>query len=424
MLHRSSLRKELYAFSYTYNLAGGLKFISYPSGRTVTYAFDGAGRVNQVSGNLGSFGANYTDTQSLIGYAPQGAMASLKLGNSLIETTTYNPRLQETGITAGSLLTLGYGYCSTNNNGNVLSESITDGSTNATFSQGYIYDGVNRLELAAENATPNPSTLTATATCSQITSSNWCQTYAYDAYGNRGLLSTSNDPSLGVSMLLADPASGLYSPPFNSSNQWTAAGVTYDGSGNLTDVVVNPSSLHTTYDAENRQVTTTATVNNATTAVTYAYDGDGRRVGKTAGGATTTYVYDAKGDLAAEYSTATNPDSGTRYLTVDSLESTRLITTTLTTPTNRSDYLPFGQEIPTTWGSRSDYQPDPSETVKFTSKERDAETGLDYFGARYFSGAQGRWTSPDWSANPEIRVRSLFFPGASKDRAVLRATAQ
>ncbi len=26
---------------------------------------------------------------------------------------------------------------------------------------------------------------------------------------------------------------------------------------------------------------------------------------------------------------------------------------------------------------------------------RDAETGLDYFGARYFSGAQGRWTSPD-----------------------------
>ncbi|MCC6858170.1 MAG: hypothetical protein IT158_06410 [Bryobacterales bacterium] len=25
----------------------------------------------------------------------------------------------------------------------------------------------------------------------------------------------------------------------------------------------------------------------------------------------------------------------------------------------------------------------------------DAETGLDYFGARYFSGAQGRWTTAD-----------------------------
>src|SRR5438132_1447946 len=30
-----------------------------------------------------------------------------------------------------------------------------------------------------------------------------------------------------------------------------------------------------------------------------------------------------------------------------------------------------------------------------TGKERDAETGLDYFGARYFSGAMGRFTSPD-----------------------------
>jgi RHS repeat-associated protein len=30
-----------------------------------------------------------------------------------------------------------------------------------------------------------------------------------------------------------------------------------------------------------------------------------------------------------------------------------------------------------------------------TGKERDAETNLDYFEARYFSGAQGRFTSPD-----------------------------
>jgi RHS repeat-associated protein len=36
-----------------------------------------------------------------------------------------------------------------------------------------------------------------------------------------------------------------------------------------------------------------------------------------------------------------------------------------------------------------------------TGKERDAETGLDYFGARYFSGAEGRFTSPDWADKPE-----------------------
>ena len=40
-------------------------------------------------------------------------------------------------------------------------------------------------------------------------------------------------------------------------------------------------------------------------------------------------------------------------------------------------------------------------TQRFTGKERDTETGLDYFGARYLSGVQGRWTSPDWSEKPE-----------------------
>lgn len=32
---------------------------------------------------------------------------------------------------------------------------------------------------------------------------------------------------------------------------------------------------------------------------------------------------------------------------------------------------------------------------KFTGKERDAESGLDYFLARYYSNAQGRFTSAD-----------------------------
>ena len=36
-----------------------------------------------------------------------------------------------------------------------------------------------------------------------------------------------------------------------------------------------------------------------------------------------------------------------------------------------------------------------SVALRFTGKERDAETGLDYFGARYMSAAQGRFTSPD-----------------------------
>jgi len=36
-----------------------------------------------------------------------------------------------------------------------------------------------------------------------------------------------------------------------------------------------------------------------------------------------------------------------------------------------------------------------------TGKERDSESGNDYFGARYYSSAMGRWMSPDWSAKME-----------------------
>ena len=37
---------------------------------------------------------------------------------------------------------------------------------------------------------------------------------------------------------------------------------------------------------------------------------------------------------------------------------------------------------------------------RYTGKERDAESGLDYFGARYYSSNMGRWSSPDWSKSP------------------------
>jgi RHS repeat-associated protein len=39
--------------------------------------------------------------------------------------------------------------------------------------------------------------------------------------------------------------------------------------------------------------------------------------------------------------------------------------------------------------------PTDGQSVKFTSHLRDAETGLDFMGARYYSNVQGRFTSPD-----------------------------
>lgn len=38
---------------------------------------------------------------------------------------------------------------------------------------------------------------------------------------------------------------------------------------------------------------------------------------------------------------------------------------------------------------------------RFTGKERDTESGNDYFGARYYASTMGRFLSPDWSAHVE-----------------------
>src|SRR5262249_26963127 len=128
----------------------------------------------------------------------------------------------------------------------------------------------------------------------------------------------------------------------------------------------------------------------------YGYDGDGHRVTKTAGGVTTIYVYNIAGQLIAEYGgTATN--DGTSYLTTDHLGSTRAVTNQNQVVT-RHDYLPFGDELPAGIGNRTSglgYVTTDDTTQRFTSKERDTESSLDYFGARYYSSSQGRFTGPD-----------------------------
>jgi RHS repeat-associated protein len=55
-------------------------------------------------------------------------------------------------------------------------------------------------------------------------------------------------------------------------------------------------------------------------------------------------------------------------------------------PVWEGQFTPFGRELPD--GSTGMH-------YKFTGKERDAESGLDYFGARYYGSNMGRMTSPD-----------------------------
>jgi len=151
-----------------------------------------------------------------------------------------------------------------------------------------------------------------------------------------------------------------------------------------------------TYDGEDRQVT--ATIGSGTS--TYAYDGLGQRVSKTVAGQTTTYVYDAFGNLAAEYGAEpAGACAGTCYVTTDHLGSTRLLTNSAGQVAGRYDYEPFGQEIGAGFDGRmtaQGYTSTPDITnPKFTGQMRDQETTLDWFNVRYYSGAQGRFQSPD-----------------------------
>lgn len=109
--------------------------------------------------------------------------------------------------------------------------------------------------------------------------------------------------------------------------------------------------------------------------------------------ATTLWVHDAFGNLAAESTTGTFTAPCTPcYVSWDHLGSTRMVTDQNGTVVSRHDYLAYGIEIPagingrsSTWGA-ADYL-----SAKYTSAEHDSETVLDYMNARHFSGAQGRF---------------------------------
>jgi len=89
-----------------------------------------------------------------------------------------------------------------------------------------------------------------------------------------------------------------------------------------------------------------------------------------------------------------------RWLVMDQLGTPRMIfdqSGSLAT-VSRHDYLPFGEELFAGSGGRTTAQGYTNNDVvrqKFTSKERDIETGLDFLEARYYASTQGRFTSID-----------------------------
>lgn len=96
---------------------------------------------------------------------------------------------------------------------------------------------------------------------------------------------------------------------------------------------------------------------------------------------------------AQNYTVAVNsPEIG--YYYADHLGTERLETDAGGAVISSCVYAPFGQEVGCPISDVSNH-------YKFTGKERDAESNLDYFGARYYANTMGRWMSPDWADDPE-----------------------
>jgi len=179
----------------------------------------------------------------------------------------------------------------------------------------------------------------------------------------------------------------------NHNNRITNTGFSYDAAGNLLGDGTNAY----TWDAESRMKTAAG--------VTYLYDGDGKRVQQspgTSGGKL--YWYGTSSDPLVETDAAGHnctefvffngkriargdPNGTVFYFFADHLGSSRVVTNATGGIVEDSDYYPFGGERVVVDALNNPY--------KFTGKERDGESSLDFFNARYYSSSLGRFLSPD-----------------------------
>ena len=321
-----------------------------------------------------------------------------------------NGGVNQTGAIYSYVMPLSGGYDA---NGNLLTavDSVMGQWT-------YSYDSLNRL-TGAQAPVSQPTNI---SNYFAGIASGW----TYDAFGNRK--AETQGAISGATPSAAMPSSS--SATYNTSNQLIAASqnaggsLTYDASGNVIYDGIN-SYL---YDAESRLC---AVKNIAGGLTGYIYDAAGIRVAKggltaftcnfatngfaintswtlgpggeqigefAVSGATSTWTHSnvfAAGKLLATYNT-----TGTYFDFTDWLGTKRVeINAALSCETGFRS-LPYGNGL-------SSYAPtalpqcvDATEQ-HYTGKEHDAETGNDYFEARYYSSAMGRFMSPDWSAKEE-----------------------
>jgi RHS repeat-associated protein len=312
----------------------------------------------------------WVDSESLAGsFYHRGVLANYGYDNAgRLTTLTY----QQIGGAGSSLATYAYGYDTANR---LTSETLNNGTPTS-----YGYDTTNQLTT--------------------VTNASGTTTYGYDLNGNR---TNTNYVTGGNNELTAD---GTYS-------------YTYDQEGNLI-TKTNKSTLEQwTFGYDNLNHMTTAIDKNSSgttlTYATYMYDVFGNRIEKDvwtqSGGSTTTtrMAYDGisiwadlssgnallarylRGDqidnLIARIVTSGSTPAASWYLP-DRLGSIRNITDANGNPIDTITYDGFGNVTNETSASNGD-------RWKFTGREFDTETGLQFNRARYYAPFDGRWTTQD-----------------------------
>jgi RHS repeat-associated protein len=268
-------------------------------------------------------------------------------------------------------------------NGDVL--SMTD-SVMGTWS--YAYDDFNRLTSGS-----------ATAGVDNGLALGW----TYDRYGNRWAQNATGSGNASATQ-----------PQLSFGNTNQVSGWSYDGAGNL----LNDGRNSYNYDAEGRVC---AVQNYGGSFDGYLYDAEGRRVAKTGitsfncalssngyavtgsyllglGGEqvtefnnTGTWVHSnvwSGGKLLGTYEGTVGPHPATWHFHLTDWLGTKRMQTTAAGNNEEVCYsYPFGDGLTCTGSDATEHH--------FTGKERDNESGIDYFGARYYTSDLGRWMSPD-----------------------------
>jgi RHS repeat-associated protein len=347
-----------FSTSYGYNIKGDLTQMTYPSGRVVNFNYATGGGccnsrlasvVDQTTGATLANGMTYNAAgETLTRTLNPGA-------NAIAETFQYNSRLQLTQIAASlastSMMNFSYDYGTSNTNtGRVLSR--TD-AIQPEHSQTYAYDSIYRLS----NVISGDKT--------------WSLGWTFDVWGNR----TAQTPQGLATSKVGSQTSGY------ANNRNTS--FTYDAAGNQT----NDGSHSYTFNAENQ-----ITQMDGGAAV-YGYDGEGRRMKKTVGSETTYYFYGV-GGLLCEFTTtntgATQAASTDRttYRTSDKLGSAVLIINASGTVIENNRTLPYGEA----WLAENTPS---TNDKKFTTYQRDSESGLDCAMNRYYANTSARFVSVD-----------------------------